>query len=240
MDIQKAYFMLSFRNQPNSFNRLKITLFFPAILYEYSSSKSIHVSFKTWHPFLAKIIHLISFISVADPGCLSRILDPDFYPSRIPDLGSRIQKQQQKRGMKKLDVIPFFVATNFTKLKIILFLKCWRKKLRSIFKEESEIRDPEKTSCGSRIVIHGQKGTGSWIPDPGSGSATLSFMWVRKRWFLYLSWRLGVWRLGRPRSISSSLIRPTVQPFTDSYQLKVSQHNRSGLKGTVAWDGFLS
>ena len=40
-------------------------------------------------------------ISVADPGCLSRIPDPDFYPSRIPDLGSRIQKQQQKRGVKK-------------------------------------------------------------------------------------------------------------------------------------------
>jgi hypothetical protein len=25
--------------------------------------------------------------SVADPGCLSRIPDPDFYPSRIPDPG---------------------------------------------------------------------------------------------------------------------------------------------------------
>jgi hypothetical protein len=39
--------------------------------------------------------------SVAYPGCLSRIPDPDFYPSRIPDLGSRIQKQQQKRRVKK-------------------------------------------------------------------------------------------------------------------------------------------
>ncbi len=38
--------------------------------------------------------------SVADPGCLSRI-DPDFLPSRIPDLGSRIQKPQQKRQLKK-------------------------------------------------------------------------------------------------------------------------------------------
>jgi len=26
------------------------------------------------------------------------IPDPDFYPSRIPDLGSRIKKPQQKRG----------------------------------------------------------------------------------------------------------------------------------------------
>ncbi len=46
--------------------------------------------------------------SVADPGCLSRIPDPDFYSSRIPDLesripdlGSRIQKQHQKREVKK-------------------------------------------------------------------------------------------------------------------------------------------
>ena len=39
--------------------------------------------------------------SVSDPGCLSRIPDPDFYPSRILDLGSRIQKQQQKRGVNK-------------------------------------------------------------------------------------------------------------------------------------------
>jgi hypothetical protein len=30
------------------------------------------------------------FLSVPDPGCLSRIPDPDFYPFRIPDPGSRI------------------------------------------------------------------------------------------------------------------------------------------------------
>jgi hypothetical protein len=42
----------------------------------------------------------------------------------IPDLVSRIQNQQQKRGKKKFVIIPFFVATYFTKLKIILFLKC--------------------------------------------------------------------------------------------------------------------
>ncbi len=40
------------------------------------------------------------------------IPDPDFYPSRIP-------KQHQKRGVKFFFVIPFIVATNFTKLKII-------------------------------------------------------------------------------------------------------------------------
>ncbi len=43
------------------------------------------------------------------PG--SRISDPG---SRIWDPGSRIQKQQQKREVKKkLDVKPFYVATKF-------------------------------------------------------------------------------------------------------------------------------
>ncbi len=53
---------------------------------------------------ISKILTWKSFSvghSVADPGCLSCIPDPDFYPSRIPDLGFRIQKQQQKRGVKK-------------------------------------------------------------------------------------------------------------------------------------------
>jgi hypothetical protein len=54
------------------------------------------------------------------------IPDPDFYPSRIPDLGTRIQKQQQKRWVKKkFFVTTFYVAKNFTKLKIISILKCW-------------------------------------------------------------------------------------------------------------------
>jgi hypothetical protein len=53
--------------------------------------------------------------SVADPGCLSRIPDPDFYPSRIPDP----KTGRKGRGEKKNFVKHFFVATNFTKCKII-------------------------------------------------------------------------------------------------------------------------
>jgi hypothetical protein len=51
------------------------------------------------------------------------IPDPDFYPSRIPDLGSRIpdpKTAMKDRGDKKI-VIPFFGAINFTKLKTIYF-----------------------------------------------------------------------------------------------------------------------
>jgi hypothetical protein len=54
---------------------------------------------------------VLSKSSVADPGCLSRIPDPDFYPSRIPDP----KTATEERGEKKLVVIPFYVATNFTK-----------------------------------------------------------------------------------------------------------------------------
>jgi hypothetical protein len=59
---------------------------------------------------------------------------PDFYPSRIPDFRSRIsdpgfripdpKTATKERGEKKFAVIPFYIATNFTKLKIILVLKC--------------------------------------------------------------------------------------------------------------------
>jgi hypothetical protein len=63
-------------------------------------------------------------ISVADPGCLSRIPVPDFYPSRIPDPGSRIPDPKtatKDRGEQFFFVKTFFVATNFTKLNTVLF-----------------------------------------------------------------------------------------------------------------------
>jgi hypothetical protein len=55
------------------------------------------------------------------------IPDPDFYPFRIPDLGTRIPDPKtatKERGEKKLVVKSIFVATNFTKLKIFLFFEC--------------------------------------------------------------------------------------------------------------------
>ncbi len=107
-------------------------------------------------------------ISVADPGCLSRIPDPDFYPSQIPDLGSRIQKQQQKRGVKKIFLHTFYVATNFTKLNIILVLKCRRKKVWANFQRIIELFTQKIVTKLSKIWVRdpgsrGQKGTGSRI-----------------------------------------------------------------------------
>jgi hypothetical protein len=55
--------------------------------------------------------------SVADPGCLSRILIFTHPGSRIPDP----KTATKERGEKKLVVMPCFVATNFTKINIIFF-----------------------------------------------------------------------------------------------------------------------
>jgi hypothetical protein len=54
------------------------------------------------------------------PG--SRILIFTHPGSRISDPGSK--KSNKKRGEKKFVNIPCFVATNFTKMKIILRLNC--------------------------------------------------------------------------------------------------------------------
>ncbi len=89
--------------------------------------------------------------SVGDPGCLSRIPDPYFYPSRI-------QKQQQKRGVKKMlcHMVPFCV--NFTKLKIILCLRV-KKKIWSNFQRIIELFMQKVVTKLSKI----------WFWDPGSG-----------------------------------------------------------------------
>jgi hypothetical protein len=47
------------------------------------------------------------------------IPDPDFYPSRIPDLKTAMKDRVEKNFV----VIAFFGAINFTKL-YFLFLKC--------------------------------------------------------------------------------------------------------------------
>jgi hypothetical protein len=55
------------------------------------------------------------------------IPDPGFRFLPIPDPGSRIPDPKtatKERGEKKFVVITFYVATTYTKLKIILVLKC--------------------------------------------------------------------------------------------------------------------
>jgi hypothetical protein len=74
-------------------------------------------------------------ISVADPGCLSRIPDPDFYPSRIPDLGSPIQKQQQKREVKKISCHTFLCSHKFHKIANYFSFEVLKKKIWANFQK---------------------------------------------------------------------------------------------------------
>jgi hypothetical protein len=74
-----------------------------------------------------KICRITNIASVADPVCLSRIPEPGFHPSWIQSPGSWIPDPKtapKERDEKKLIIKLFFVAINFRKLKIILFLKC--------------------------------------------------------------------------------------------------------------------
>jgi hypothetical protein len=110
---------------PNIKNRLFLILQYNFFVYFFSGLKCVG------HSFAYHVAYFCIIDSVADPGCLSRSPDPDFFPSRIPDP----KTATKERGEKKLFVIPFYEATNFTKLKIILVLKCRRKKFGPIFKE---------------------------------------------------------------------------------------------------------
>ncbi len=86
------------------------------------------------------------------PG--SWIPDPDFYPSRIPD-----PKTAKKRGVeKKFVVIPFSVATNFTKL--LSPSSGSRKNLSRIPDQGSKrhrIPDPDPQHCSGV--------SSSWLPS---------------------------------------------------------------------------
>jgi hypothetical protein len=59
------------------------------------------------------------------------IPDPEFYPSRIPDLGS---KNSNKRGVKKNMLPSFFVAKDFTKLNYFV-IEMLKKKFGPVFIE---------------------------------------------------------------------------------------------------------
>jgi hypothetical protein len=119
--------------------------------------------------------------TVADPGCLSRILI-------FTHPGSRIQKEQQKRGVKKIcchtflwshkyhkienyfsfEVLKKKIWVNFQRIKDLFTQKIVTKLLKiwvwdpGSQKNLFRIRDPEKTYSGSRI----QGSKRHQIPDP--------------------------------------------------------------------------
>jgi hypothetical protein len=116
------------------------------------------------------------------PG--SRILIFTHPGSRIPDP----KTATKERGEKKIVVITFFVATNFAKCNIILFLKCQTKKCGPIFQRIIEVFTQKIVTKLSKI----------WVWDPGSGKN------------LFRIPDPGVKKAPDPRSGSATLVSPGI------------------------------
>jgi hypothetical protein len=77
------------------------------------------------------------------------------FPSWISVLGSRITDLKTTKNNKgKIGFLPFFVAINFTKQKITLFLKRYRNKTEPIDKKCKKFRN---FGWGSEIRTQGSK-----------------------------------------------------------------------------------
>ncbi len=63
----------------------------PEIVDEQVATVIFHYNIKRTHSFRR------AKTSVADPGCFSRIPDPDFYPSRIPDPKTGTKERGEKK-----------------------------------------------------------------------------------------------------------------------------------------------
>jgi hypothetical protein len=98
------------------------------------------------------------------------IPDPDFYPSRIPGLGSRIQKQQQKREVKKISCHTFLCSHKFHKIVNYFSFEVLRKKIWTNFQRIIEL-------FTQKIV---KKLLKIWSWDPGSGKKPIPDPGVKK------------------------------------------------------------
>jgi hypothetical protein len=102
--------------------------------------------------------------SVADPGCLSRIQDPDFYP----DSGSRIPDPKtvtKERGEKNL-LTYFFCSHKFHKIDYHVILEMLKEKIWADFQRIVEVFTQKIFNMLSNIWA---RDPGSEIRDPGSG-----------------------------------------------------------------------
>jgi hypothetical protein len=112
------------------------------------------------------------------------VADPDVYPgsrilifTSIPDHGSRIQKQQQKRGVKKLlSYRTFFYSHKFHKTENYLIFEMLKKKIWASFQRIIELftKNLSLSSQKYGFRIRDPSLGVKKAPDPGSGSATLS------------------------------------------------------------------
>jgi hypothetical protein len=102
------------------------------------------------------------------------IPDPDFYPSRISDPGSRIQDPKtakKERGEKKIYYHIFFCSHKFDKIEYYFIFEMLKKKIWANFPRIIEVFTQKIFTMLSNIWVW-DPGVEK-APDPGSGSATL-------------------------------------------------------------------
>jgi hypothetical protein len=99
---------------------------------------------------------------VADPGCLSRIPDPDFYPSRIPDP----KTATKDRGEKKNFFQTIFCSHKFHKTQKYFIFDMLKQKFWPNFPRIIEVFTQKIVTKPSKIWVWDP---GSGIRDPGSG-----------------------------------------------------------------------
>ncbi len=102
--------------------------------------------------------------SVADPGCLSRIPNPDFCPSRIQDPGSK--NSNKREGWKKIWCHTFLCSHKFHKIVHYFSFEVLKKKILANFQRIIELFTQKIVTKLSKIWVwnpgsRGQKGTGS-------------------------------------------------------------------------------
>ncbi len=91
---------------------------------------------------------------VADPGWLSRIPDPDFYPSQIPDP----KTVPKERDEKKFFYHTFFCSHKFHKIEYYVIFEMLKKKICANFQRIVEVFTQKIFNMLSNI----------WVWDPGS------------------------------------------------------------------------
>jgi hypothetical protein len=86
------------------------------------------------------------------------IPDPDFYPSRIPDLGSDPKTATKERGEKKILCHTFFCSHKFDKIENYFIFEMPKKKIWANFQKIIELFTQKFVTKLSKI----------WVCDPGS------------------------------------------------------------------------
>jgi hypothetical protein len=101
---------------------------------------------------------------VADPGCLSLIPDPDFYPSRIPD------PKTVTKEVKKNLLSYFFCSYKFHKIEYYVIFEMLKKKIWANFPRIVEVFTQKIFNMLSNIWVWdpGSEIRRKPIPDPGS------------------------------------------------------------------------